>query len=152
MSGPELRTYCLSAVLTVLLGAGIGFGWHYFVDSAGARTVASTPAPTAPEAPSPPSPSSPATREGPVSDVSRLSDAQQRARSMALDLSDDEKLALAALLTHTIVHDRYPRSPRVRTLKDVLAKLDAKPPAQPSLAAKVYTPPEETRNRTRHRG
>jgi hypothetical protein len=31
----ELRTYSLGAVVAVLLGAGGGFGWHYFADSAG---------------------------------------------------------------------------------------------------------------------
>jgi len=60
---------------------------------------------------------------------------------MALDLSDDEKLALVALLTRTIGHDRYPMSPRVRILKDVLAKLDVKPPALPYPAPKAYAPP-----------
>jgi hypothetical protein len=70
---------------------------------------------------------------------------------MALDLSDDEKLALAALLTHTIVHDRYPRSPRVRTLKDVLAKLDAKPPAQPYPVPKASAPPGAKRAAVRER-
>jgi hypothetical protein len=70
---------------------------------------------------------------------------------MALDLSDDEKLALVALLTRSIGTDRYPSSPRVRTLKAILAKFDAKPPA-PYLAPNGYVPPEETRTRTRHRG
>jgi hypothetical protein len=45
MSGSELRAYCLSAVLTVLLGVCIGFGWHYFADSAGVRAVASAATP-----------------------------------------------------------------------------------------------------------
>ena len=40
MPGAELKTYSLSAVLTVPLGAGIGVGWHYIVDSAGVGTVA----------------------------------------------------------------------------------------------------------------
>jgi hypothetical protein len=40
MPGADLRTYCLSVVITVLLGAGIGVGWHYIVDSAGVGTVA----------------------------------------------------------------------------------------------------------------
>ena len=40
MYGSELRTYSLSAVVSVLFGAGIGLGWHYFVDSAGATVVA----------------------------------------------------------------------------------------------------------------
>jgi hypothetical protein len=71
---------------------------------------------------------------------------------MALDFSDDEKLALVALLTRSIATDRYPSSPRVRTLKNILGKFDAKPPAPPYLAPNAYAPPEETRTRTRHRG
>ena len=35
MYGPDLRTYCLGAVVSVLLGTGIGLGWHYIADSAG---------------------------------------------------------------------------------------------------------------------
>ena len=62
---------------------------------------------------------------------------------MALDLSDDEKLALVALLTRTIGHDRYPMSPRVRILKDVLAKLDVKPPAQLNPAVKAPSRPQQ---------
>ena len=36
-----LKTYILSAVVCVLLGIGIGFGWYYFVDRAGGRAAAS---------------------------------------------------------------------------------------------------------------
>jgi hypothetical protein len=36
-----LRTYVLRAVLCVLLGIGLGFGWHYFVDRAGGRAAGS---------------------------------------------------------------------------------------------------------------
>jgi hypothetical protein len=32
----ELRACGLGAVVAVFLGAGIGLGWHYFADSAGA--------------------------------------------------------------------------------------------------------------------
>jgi hypothetical protein len=139
----DLRTYGLSAVLTVLLGAGMGFGWNYFVDRAGERAGASAATPPAQkDAPSGPSPNPVQPREGPALDVLRtpgLSEAQQPTRNMALDLSDHEKLALVALLNRTIVHDRHPLSPRVRTLKDVLTKLDPKPPVQP--ASKMYAPP-----------
>ena len=38
-------------------------------------------------------------------------------------LTDDEKFELAALLKRTIDADRYPFSPRIRTIKGVLAKL-----------------------------
>ena len=46
-------------------------------------------------------------------------------------LTDDEKTALLALLKRTINDDRYPLSPRIRTLRDILAKLQP-PPASPA--------------------
>jgi hypothetical protein len=39
-------------------------------------------------------------------------------------LTDDEKTALAALLKRTIADDRYPLSPRIGTLRGILAKLE----------------------------
>jgi hypothetical protein len=70
MFGSELRTYGLSAVVSVLLGAGIGFGGHYFMDGAGGRAVAAAATPSAPQdAPNPPSSNPFAPREGPVLDV-----------------------------------------------------------------------------------
>src|SRR5215472_18885671 len=83
MHGPELRTYALGAVVSVLLGAGTGFGWHYFADSAGRRVAAAPAAPLAQQdAPNYPSSNPPA--PGAVLDVRRLPDlsnAQQRAHS-----------------------------------------------------------------------
>jgi hypothetical protein len=38
-------------------------------------------------------------------------------------LSDDEKMALTALLKRTTDDDRYPLSPRISTLRGILAKL-----------------------------
>ncbi len=43
------------------------------------------------------------------------------------DLTDDDKADLAALLRDTIAADRFPLSPRVRTWKSILEKLE--PPA-----------------------
>ena len=37
-----------------------------------------------------------------------------------LDLTEDEAAALVALLTRTIDGDRYPLSPRIRTLRAVI--------------------------------
>ena len=71
---------------------------------------------------------------------------------MALELSDEQKLALVTLLTRIIANDRYPSSPYVRTLRDILSKLDPKPPAQLSLAPKAHALPEETRTRSLHQG
>ncbi|HWZ66934.1 MAG TPA: hypothetical protein VNW89_03810 [Stellaceae bacterium] len=154
MFGEMLRSYVLSAGVCVLLGIGIGFGWH-FVDRAGGRTVASAATPPAkPDAPNPPSSNPPAQREGPVLDVPRgsgLSDAQQPAPSMALDLSNEEKLALVTLLTRNIAQDRHQSSAQVRSLKHILLKLDPKPPAQPSLPPKVSAPPDAKRGSVRQR-
>ena len=41
---------------------------------------------------------------------------------MHLDLTDEETLALLNLLVEAIEADRYPFSPRVRVLHDILAK------------------------------
>jgi hypothetical protein len=60
---------------------------------------------------------------------------------MALDLSDEEKVALVGLLTRTVANDQRPASPRVRILKSVLVKLDAKPLARPYPTATVHAPP-----------
>jgi hypothetical protein len=46
---------------------------------------------------------------------------------MILDLNDDETTALARLLTNRIDADRYPLSPRIQTLKGILAKLRPEP-------------------------
>jgi hypothetical protein len=128
----------------MLLGAGIGFGWHYFADSASGRAVTAAATPLAQQDTSnPPSSNPPAQPEGPVRDVPHT-------RGMALDLSDEQKLALVALLTRSIADDRHPSSPRVRTLKDILVKLDAI--SQAAASPRVFVPPEETRNRTRRQG
>jgi hypothetical protein len=74
MPGAELRTYGLAAVVAVLLGAGIGFGWHYFADSAGVTAMASAAAPLAQrDAPNPALSCPPGPRETPTLDVPRLS-------------------------------------------------------------------------------
>jgi len=156
MMFPEiLRSYVLSAVVCVFLGIGAGFGWHYFVDRAGGRAAASAATPPAKQdVPNPPSSNPPAQREGPVLDVPRgsgLADAQQPARSMALDLSNEEKLALVTLLTRNIAQDRRQSSARVRSLKDILFKLDPKPPAQVFSPPKVSAPPDAKRGSVRRR-
>ena len=47
MYGSELRTCGLGAVVAVLLGTGVGVGWHYFADSASGRAMAAAPTPLA---------------------------------------------------------------------------------------------------------
>jgi hypothetical protein len=48
---------------------------------------------------------------------------------MQLDLTDAETLALLNLLTETIEADRYPLSPRIQTLRAILAKFGPMGPA-----------------------
>jgi hypothetical protein len=66
-----------------------------------------------------------------------------------LNLSDDEDAALVALLTRTVADDRYPLSPRVRTLKAILAKLRPEPVRDPLPPPKVYAPKAMVTNRRR---
>jgi hypothetical protein len=60
---------------------------------------------------------------------------------MILDLTDEETDALARLLRRTIDDDRYPLSPRVQTLKTILAKIQPEPAREPLPPVKVYAPP-----------
>jgi hypothetical protein len=144
MPGAELRTYCLNAVLAVLLGTGIGVAGHYFADSAGVRAVASAATlPTQNDAATPPLSNPSAQREGPVLGSF---EAQQPARSTLLGLSGVEKFALVTLLTRTIVNDRYPLSPRVRYFKDILTKLDVNPPVQPPRQRRAHGEPRQPKD------
>jgi hypothetical protein len=69
--------------------------------------------------------------------------------AMNLDLSDEEIAALTRLLTNTIDADRYPLSPRIQTLKGILAKLRPEPVREPLPAPKVYAPPRASAARSR---
>jgi len=76
----ELRTCVLGTVVAVLLGAGVGVGWHFLADSAGAATsVAAVARPIQRDAPSPspqmscpPGPRAPGPREASRPDVPSL--------------------------------------------------------------------------------
>jgi hypothetical protein len=50
---------------------------------------------------------------------------------MYLELTDEEVAALLRLLNATIDDDRYPLSPRIRTLRRIRAKLPSAPPEPP---------------------
>jgi hypothetical protein len=65
---------------------------------------------------------------------------------MTLDLTDIEAAALARLLTTTIDDDRYPLSPRIQTLKAILAKIRPERPLPP---LKHYEPPRAAAARRR---
>jgi hypothetical protein len=68
---------------------------------------------------------------------------------MMLDLTDEETDALARMLSRTIDDDRYPLSPRVRTLSGILAKLKPEPVREPLPPPKVYAPPSKGRYKRR---
>jgi hypothetical protein len=68
---------------------------------------------------------------------------------MQPDLTDDETTALTRLLTNTIDADRYPLSPRIQTLKGILAKIRPEPARAPLPAPKHYEPPRASAKRRR---
>jgi len=68
---------------------------------------------------------------------------------MMLDLTEEETDALARLLRQTIDDDRYPLSPRVQTLKEILAKIRPEPAREPLPPPKVYAPPRAMAKRRR---
>jgi hypothetical protein len=60
---------------------------------------------------------------------------------MQLDLTDEETAALIRALHDIVQSDRYPLSPRIRTLRGILAKLRPEPVRKPLPPLKVYAPP-----------
>ena len=68
---------------------------------------------------------------------------------MELDLTDDETAALARLLKSTIDADRYPLSPRIKTLTAILDKIQPEPVREPLSPLKHYEPPRATAGRRR---
>jgi hypothetical protein len=62
---------------------------------------------------------------------------------MQLDLSDEEARALLNVLVEVVEADRYPNSPRIRLLQEILAKCGEVGGLPPELAARVrrYAPP-----------
>jgi len=68
---------------------------------------------------------------------------------MPLDLTDEETAAIEQLLTETIDDDRYPLSPRILTLKAILAKIRPEPVRAPLPPLQHYEPPSKGRYRRR---
>jgi hypothetical protein len=60
---------------------------------------------------------------------------------MKLDLSDEESAALIRELADITGNDRYPFSPRIRTLTAILANLRPEPVREPLPQPKRYAPP-----------
>ena len=68
---------------------------------------------------------------------------------MILDLTDEQTEAIARLLRHAIDDDRYPFSPRVRVLQEILNQIQPRPaPAAPRLPP-IYPPPSKGRYKRR---
>ena len=65
---------------------------------------------------------------------------------MQLDLDDVETRALLNVLIEAIEADRYPLSPRIRLLRQILAKFGELAPAQPP-PARPPTPEERAPGR-----
>jgi hypothetical protein len=66
---------------------------------------------------------------------------------MTLDLAEEEAAALTQELHDIVESDRYPFSPRIRTLRAVLATLRPEPIREPLPPPKVYAPPRAKRRR-----
>jgi hypothetical protein len=66
---------------------------------------------------------------------------------MQLELTDEETRALLNLLVDTIEADRHPMSPRIRLLREILAKCGEVGGLPPELAQKLrrYAPPPPAR-------
>jgi hypothetical protein len=68
---------------------------------------------------------------------------------MNLDLLDEEAAALTQELHDIVENDRYPFSPRIRTLRAILAKLRPEQVREPLPPRKVYETPRFIRGRRR---
>jgi hypothetical protein len=68
---------------------------------------------------------------------------------MNLDLTDEESAALTQELHDIIESDKYPFSPRIRTLRAILEKLRPEPVREPLPPPKVYAPPSRGRYQRR---
>jgi hypothetical protein len=73
------------------------------------------------------------------------------AEYMNLDLSDEQAAALIRELDRIIADDRYPLSPRIMTLKAILAKLRPEPVRELLPPPKQYGAPRAGRYRRRDR-
>jgi hypothetical protein len=69
---------------------------------------------------------------------------------MNLALSEEEAAALIRELHDIVENDRYPFSPRIRTLRAIFAKLRPEPIRERLPPPKVYAPPRALRGRRRH--
>jgi hypothetical protein len=68
---------------------------------------------------------------------------------MTLELSDEQTAALLSELDRIIDGDRYPFSPRIRSLKEIRAMIKPHPVREPLPATKHYEPPSKGRYQRR---
>ena len=68
---------------------------------------------------------------------------------MTLDLTAEETAALLGELDRIINGDRYPFSPRIRTLTAIRDKIRPEPAREPLPAPKQYAPPRASARRRR---
>ena len=66
---------------------------------------------------------------------------------MTLDLTDEETAALLGELDRVIDNDRYPFSPRIRTLTAIRDKIRPEPGREPMPPLRHYAPPPAGRRR-----
>jgi hypothetical protein len=62
-----------------------------------------------------------------------------------MHLTDEETAVLIRELSGIIERDRYPLSPRIRTLRAILARLRPEPAREPLTPQKHYEPPKRGR-------
>jgi hypothetical protein len=68
---------------------------------------------------------------------------------MTLELTDEQAAALIHELHEIVDNDRYPFSPRIRTLREILNKLHPEPVREPLPPLKHYESPSKGRYRRR---
>jgi hypothetical protein len=68
---------------------------------------------------------------------------------MNLELTDEQTNALIRELSQIIDNDRYPFSPRIRTLKEIRAKIRPEPAREPLPPLPRYEPPSKGRYKRR---
>jgi hypothetical protein len=68
---------------------------------------------------------------------------------MNLQLTDEQTEALIRALSQIVENDRYLLSPRIRVLKEILAKLRPEPAREPLPPLRRYEPPSKGRYQRR---
>jgi hypothetical protein len=68
---------------------------------------------------------------------------------MNLDLTDEQAAALERELRRIIDDDKFPLSPRICTLRDILAKMRPEPIRQPLPPPMYYEPPKAVMRKLR---